>query len=527
MANGFHAKDYIYAPTAVRFFTNDSTLKKVYDLGDAFLAGNEMDYNDRRVIKEGATYPNVWLETQPMGGEMYAKRNLEVGLNNILIFMQYQRRDGRFPGMIGRAKDPVNGICAYYDWMQGFYFAQPALKMYYLIGKDRGYLQKLYDSLKAFDGYLWSVRDSDGDGCLETWCCWDTGEDNCTRFLKFGAEDGSWGGETAPYGQGRLPYESMEYMAYSFACRKTLSEVSALLDNGEAEAWSRQAEFVRAKVKEYLWIPEKHACFDRDCDNQIIDCLSHVNLRCMYHGLFTQEMADAFLYYHLFNPEEFWTPTPLPATAVNDSFYLNTPKNNWSGPCQGLIYQRSVDALHNYGHYAEAVQVGRKVVELVRKHGVFYQQWDAFTGEPGAGLDGYGPMIFAFDEYLSYLYGVNLSMDRADWSCDVDDSETVYTQEMFGKEYTLRRKDQNMTAFLDGRELFTASAGLRVRTDLDGNLLAVIGIAPAPVEAVLTVDGVPYRGTVEPNGVYLARDCTFCRTRGARYFRPGTVPEPS
>lgn len=36
------------------------------------------------------------------------------------------------------------------------------------------------------DGYLWSVR----DGCLETWCVWDTGEDNCARFLNLGAKDG-------------------------------------------------------------------------------------------------------------------------------------------------------------------------------------------------------------------------------------------------------------------------------------------------------------------------------------------------
>ena len=97
---GFHARDYHFLPTEVHFRTTDSGLQKMYDLGEKFLKENEMVYNDKKVIKEGATYPFLWLETQPMGGEMYAKRNIEAGLNNILIFMQYQRKDGRFPGMI-------------------------------------------------------------------------------------------------------------------------------------------------------------------------------------------------------------------------------------------------------------------------------------------------------------------------------------------------------------------------------------------------------------------------------------------
>ena len=35
----------------------------------------------------GGGYGNVWIERQPMGGEMYAKRNIEVALNNQIIFM--------------------------------------------------------------------------------------------------------------------------------------------------------------------------------------------------------------------------------------------------------------------------------------------------------------------------------------------------------------------------------------------------------------------------------------------------------
>ena len=49
---------------------------------------------DKRVLREGADFDGVWLETQPMGGEMYAKRDMEVALNNQLIFLENQRRNG-------------------------------------------------------------------------------------------------------------------------------------------------------------------------------------------------------------------------------------------------------------------------------------------------------------------------------------------------------------------------------------------------------------------------------------------------
>lgn len=45
----------------------------------------------------------VWLETQPMGGAMYATRNVPLALNNQLAFMRTQRADGRLPGMVSSA----------------------------------------------------------------------------------------------------------------------------------------------------------------------------------------------------------------------------------------------------------------------------------------------------------------------------------------------------------------------------------------------------------------------------------------
>ena len=182
MAMGFHAKDYTFAPTGVSFRTADSRLQEIYNRGENFLRENEVVYNDKTLIKEGAVYSFIWLETQPMGGEMYAVRDVEIALNNVLIFMECQRRDGRMPGMI-TYRMPWDGLSVHMDWMQGDFFTIPAYKLSFRVGQDKAYLQRLYTALRDFDEYLWSCRDSDGDGCLEVWCTWDTGDDNNTRYL--------------------------------------------------------------------------------------------------------------------------------------------------------------------------------------------------------------------------------------------------------------------------------------------------------------------------------------------------------
>ena len=252
MAKGYKASDYILSQTGVQFTCDAPWLMELYERCEAHCIRNLAVFTDKKVLREGSDYDGVWLETQPMGGEMYAKRDMEAALNNQLIFMENQRKIGRLPGMI-KYQEPFL-LQVSYDWLQEFCFPVPALKMYYLIGKDRAYLEKLYDTLCSFDQYLWTYRDSDRDGCLESWCTWDTGEDNSMRFTRYGVKDGGFGGEDAPIGHGRLPYESMDVMSYSYQCRDVLARICDLLGNGEGDMWRQEAQKVRNKLRSYLWI---------------------------------------------------------------------------------------------------------------------------------------------------------------------------------------------------------------------------------------------------------------------------------
>lgn len=112
--------------TSVTFETQDKVLKKIFDQAEIVCLNNIMDYDGRTVLVEGGGYQSMWPETQPMAGEMYAKRNLEIAVNNQTIFLDYQLPNGRLPGMLhvhtthdvenqpdSIVKEPI-GVAAYY-----------------------------------------------------------------------------------------------------------------------------------------------------------------------------------------------------------------------------------------------------------------------------------------------------------------------------------------------------------------------------------------------------------------------------
>jgi hypothetical protein len=456
-----------------------------------------------------------------MGGEMYAKRDISVALANILIFLRYQRRDGKFPGMISY-RDKWQSVAAHYDWMQGCFLPTAAMRLYYLIDEDKEYLKLLYDALKDFDSYLWRYRDSNGDGCLENWCIWDVGEDNSTVYMLNGLtmpEHGAWGKSTPPENYMNMPYESPQYMGYSYCMRKTLSEISDILGLGEGELWLKKASEVQARAREMLWDEKRHAFFMRDRDGKVIDSLTQENIKCLYSGLFTKDMADAFIKEHLFNEDEFWTPYPFPAIAANDPyFHLNEncsncserlsalgtaghdiANNSWSGPLNGLIWQRSIDALLNYGYHAETVKVGERILELLGKHRKYVQNYDPFTGKPSEGMDGYGPTMLSALEYISLLYGINIRSKKIYWSAKLQAKPFEYCQKMYGNVYKLSFDGENMNAYINDLHIFSASGGVRIETDTDGRLISAVSITEEAIP--LSVNGTSF-GIINKNETF-------------------------
>jgi hypothetical protein len=316
----------------------------------------------------------------------------------------------------------------------------------------------------------------------------------------------------------------MDVMSYSYDGRNTLAKIAKELDNGRAEFWKQQAEQVRQRLITYLWDPSRNACFDRDRNNKQLNELIHNNLRVMYHGTFTQSMADKFIKHHLLNPDEFWTPLPLPSIAVNEPLYRNHPGNDWSGQPQGLTYQRAIGALENYGHFAEVALLGQKLIPvLIRNDYKFSQQLDPKTGKDDAKRkrDGYGPMMLAAMEYISRMYGIHLDVaDSKVWWSSLGEKDFAYTQKWGKQSWSMTSKNGKFTARLNGKELFSCTTGVRVVTDLKGNIGEIVGIAPTPKSIVLQRGNARYKQIVSPNQVYSLADGKLTLLRSVPFDYP-------
>ncbi len=479
----------------VMFATSDSRLQHMYDEAERLLKDNIVRVDNIELLIDGAGYNAMWIEDGPMYADLIARRRPDISRNIIETIMRHQRTDGRPGGMykIMSAKDAdnqtesvtddISGLIVYYGYLQGFCFPEHALNLYYYEDLGIDYLERLYRMLEKYDDYLWKTRDSDGDGCLEIWCEWDTGEDDALRLK--GLLHG-WGADYPPLNTA-APIESMDVMSFSYTARNVLSKTSALLGNGKQKEWENKAKAVADKIREYLWVESRGACFDRDKNNEIVPALIHNNLRCMYYGSFSQEMADIFVRRHLKNPEEFWTKVPLPSVAANDPLFENSSDMNYRGQPHGITFVRALFALERYGFFSEVTEIGRRLIGAIGEDCRFTPQFDPFTGKPTQSSFGgaFTATMLAFLEHICRMYGVEAGTDSIRWYAVNTPENSSYIQIWKEHEYRIDIHDGIAYASVDGTGRFSFHPGFRIVTDFEGRLLEADCIETEDTELVI------------------------------------------
>ena len=470
--------------TDVAFRSEDDRLMRVWNAAEKICRRNLRDFGGDTVLVEGGGYEKIWLETQPMGGEMYALRNLEAARNNSLLFMRFQRADGRLPGSIRFTNGKPE---SQFDKYQGFCFPFHALNLYYLLGRDRLWLEQLAETLARFDECLWKTRHLTGDGLLSSFCVYDTGEDNA---LRYGDAPRWWENDAPPEGFRIVPMASMDVTSWSFSARKTLAEICRIRGDAAADHWAEKARAVAASLRRGLWDRKRGAFFDRDCRGNKVDILCHNTLRCMYWGSVSKGMAERFVREHLLNPSEFWTPFPLPSVSAADPAFRNAPENNWSGQSEGLTYQRAILALERYGYSRIVTRLGEKLISAVDRCGLrFTQQFDPFTGRAslvdssgipvpdgskGPVQDTYGPTALSCLEYIAHRYGIHPHLGQIWFSLGSGkpyEYEAVFAGHACsvlsnGKRAEIRLDGKNLGCWKCGRRVIAGEDGVILRTEL-------------------------------------------------------------
>ena len=469
----------IRSEAGVEFSTSNPVLQRVFDgIVRANRKNEDCMEDGKRVLVEGDIWRGIWLETQPMGGSMYGKFNLEIARNNFDVVLDGQYENGKLPHLT-RLKGPQMRHQAI-----GFNaVAQYGLDLYYLLNEDVAFLCKLEKALTLYEAYLWQTRDPNGNGVLQAYCTSDTGEDGQAKNrYDLGRERD----------KGKNPrfVDSVSVTADSYANRAVLAQIAAIQgDEAKRLAWQAKADALQKRAKEYFWVEERKAAFDRSSKGETLPALNQLNIRAMAQGMFTQQMADDFVRCHLMNPQEFFTPYPIPSTAINSPTFLNVEKSteycSWAGPSMGLTLQRSVKALENYGHYVEIGLIGEKLLNRIGQEPVrFPVQFNPLTGDAVGRAGGYGPMILASMEFLSRMVGVYVYRDSLVWN-GLPEGNLEYKQTWQQHEYRLVNRDGRVSGFLNGNKLFEVPAGLRVETDYQGNVKKIAGIAARKVSGPL------------------------------------------
>jgi len=557
---------------AVTFQSSDPELQQLHDSAIDKIQRHLIEYAPGvRVLVNSGDYTGLFLENAVLNAESYARFDPAPGIANMQVHFFTQREDGKFPNVVWpgyRMREtnrkpgeftPVipelDGAIANYTGINGICFPYHAWRLYFWAGEDRDYLEQLYTALETYDAYLWKTRDSDGDGLLELWCIYDTAEDYATRLMTRYAPS-HWPYEIPPGASGApvptdpdsfrrywanhnraghsppastdevlVPFESMDVNAYSHAARDVLALVSAELGNGKAEHWKAKAAEVRALIRDRLWVEEELACFDLDRHGRRNPELIHNNLRVMYYGGFSQEMADAFIRHHLLDPEKFWTSPPIPSIAINEPLFENVSGNNWGGQVQTLTLSRSLYGLERYGHYAEISLLGEQLIETWVKNDYCYsQQVDPFTGlNSGKIPDGNFTMTSTCLAYLPRMFGIYPIVDQEKiwWSALAREGNELRTTQRRGETaYELVIEAGRMTGHVNGEPVFSCNEGVRVVTDEAGSVVQVIGFSPEPVTRDLRIGDTTIRGEVKPNTVHEVDDGGLIRVSAVPFDYP-------
>jgi glycogen debranching enzyme len=238
--------------------------------------------------------------------------------------------------------------------------------------KDRAWLEGLYPRLMPYLNWWGTVRDPDGDG-LAGWANgWESGLDDSPRW------DHITRAGNAYY---PAPLEAVELNALLVNEWRAVANLARLLGH---EADAQQAEKTGARIKAAMrakqWNEREGFFYCLDHEEKPIPIKTVGGLL----GLLALEPGDpevAPLVKHLTDEKEFWTPYPVPSTAVNEKTF--TRGQMWRGPTWINTNWLLIRALDRLGHGDVASELKKRTLAMVVTEGIpkLWEWYDPISGK--------------------------------------------------------------------------------------------------------------------------------------------------
>jgi hypothetical protein len=305
-----------------RFECSDERLTRYYDyrLFGLHLCRLEGGAGNVRhpAIAEGISYFHVPITYSGQCHMMECRwsQNPDVARGTLLNFLDNQKENGSFHGRI------------YTNHLIGtdFYHANwgDALLAVDALHTGDGYLRQVYERLGKYVRWLDTSRDPESSGMYTVINHFETGQEYMSRYQAVNprADEDGWKDAT------RL--KAIDATVYGYQLKRALAAVARRLgDEAPAAEWDEGATRVGRAIMEQMW--DDQAGFFSDI-NPATGERTGVRAAVCFYPLLTDLLDDTHverLLAILTDPREFWTPWPLPSSAVSDPLF--NAEAEWKG----------------------------------------------------------------------------------------------------------------------------------------------------------------------------------------------------
>jgi hypothetical protein len=257
----------------------------------------------------------------------------------------HQRADGSLHGRV--YADHLEGTDFYHaDW-GGAVLALDA------VHPDAGFRRDAYAALARYAEWLLRTRDPDSVGMIDVRNQFETGQEYMSRYqaVDLAADRVGWAG--------RFRLQGIDVTVYAYRLLRALESLADEVAPETIARWHTTAERTAQAVRERMWDPANELFSDVDPASGRRTGVKAAVCFYPYATDLAGERHVRGLERHLFNPEEFWTPFPVPSSSRDDPRF--NPDGEWNGMRHNCPWNGRVWPMTN-SHLADAL--GRVVREL-------------------------------------------------------------------------------------------------------------------------------------------------------------------
>ncbi len=244
------------------------------------------------------------------------RRSPTAAQGSLLNFIANQLPDGSFPGRIYHNTDRKSD----------FYLADwgAAALAVDAVHPDPVWIERIYEPLGRYAAFFDTERDREQSGLYDIVSHYETGQEYMSRYMAVHSEADTVG--WVP----NIRLKAIDATVYVYRLKRALARFARRLGReAEADDWDRGADRIAVAVRERMW-DEDEKWFS-DVDPRTMEPTG-VKAAVGFYPFMTDIAGvehTVAIWEHLLDPDQFWTPFPVPATSADDPWF--DPDARWKG----------------------------------------------------------------------------------------------------------------------------------------------------------------------------------------------------